>query len=106
MTDIVTPRRVAAWNERTSYPTPVIDRYDWLRCAAPCNNDPHGSGFEYLPNEPGLASLPAGTDLDALYVCLDCRTVITIDVPAWDPARQAAEERNALGQALLNRDHK
>lgn len=50
------------------YKTVVMDRYDWLRCAAPCNNDSHGSGFEYLSNEPTLAILPEGTDLDGIYV--------------------------------------
>jgi hypothetical protein len=102
---VVIPTRVYEWREGTQYKTVVIDRWDSLRCAAPCNNDPYSSGFEYLPSEPTMVALPEGTDLEGIYVCLACDTVIDIKpVPAWDTARQAAEERRPLGHALLNRD--
>ncbi|MFG6197829.1 hypothetical protein [Nonomuraea sp. JJY05] len=105
MTEIVIPTRVSEIAEWRKYPTVVIDQWDALKCAKPCNNTPEGSGFEYAPNDPAKANLPAGADLDGIYVCAKCGAVIDIKpVPEWDPAREAAEERRALGQALINRD--
>ncbi|WP_043637356.1 hypothetical protein [Nonomuraea candida] len=99
--EIIIPTRVHSWREGSDYPTVVIDRYDWLRCAAPCNNDPHSSGFEFLPNEPHLATLPEGTNLDSLYVCLACGKVIDIDVPAWNPRSIEATRPRHPGQTSL-----
>ncbi|MGV9383462.1 hypothetical protein ACWDRB_47150 [Nonomuraea sp. NPDC003707] len=102
MIEIVKPRRVFEWHERHPYETVVIDRYDWLRCAAPCNNDPHSSGFEFLLNEPGLVELPEGTDLDGIYVCLACGKVIDIkDVPAWNPRSKEATNPRHSGQTSI-----
>ncbi|GAA2691647.1 hypothetical protein [Nonomuraea recticatena] len=75
--EIVIPTRVHEISERRAYPTVVIDQWDALKCARPCNNTPEGSGFEYAPNEPTI-TLPPGTNRDGIYMCCSCRTVIDI----------------------------
>ncbi|MBG0818919.1 hypothetical protein [Planomonospora sp. ID82291] len=95
-TTIVVPTRVYAIDERQHYPTVVIDRWEALKCAAPCNNDIHGSGFDFA-NEMGTVVLPPEADITpektGIYVCLGCGIVIDIaPVPAWDPAQAPAAE--------------
>lgn len=52
MSPIVIPTRVGEISDWREYSTVVIDQWNALKCAKPCNNTPEGSGFEYAPQRP------------------------------------------------------
>jgi len=84
----VVPQRVTGPVEGRTFPTVVVDEYDDLKCAAPCNNTPYDTGFDYANSEGTITDLILD-DWDGIYVCLDCGTVI--DIKAVPPVEITPE---------------